>query len=390
MSIGICPELNNMVNVNVWVWGAKNNSASLLSRVLIYSKANFLGFIDNDQRIQNSNICGYKVYSPEDFLLSYSPQDMIFICSTSSKSKEEIEAHLLSFGIKHNLVSIEKLGIQGKWGNFITVGDEPKLISKCCNYFDFEQDWFKTLMKKLSLTSNRAHRKDWEFCFISHVLDTKKMLEKGKRGLGFAVGMEPLPSFFASKGCSIVASDLWKENEFNLWAQTAQNALGDKSKLYFSDIIKKDDFEERVSYINLDMNNIPDDIGEFDFCWSSCAIEHVGSLELSKQFMKNMIRVLRPGGLAVHTTEFNLWSNEDTIEKGLSVIYRKKDFEELRDWYEHNGCEIELSFKRGSRPVETYLPFPPYSKDDTRDHLNLIIDNYASTSYGIIVKKLEQ
>ena len=136
------------------------------------------------------------------------------------------------------------------------------------------------------------------------------------------------------------------------------------------------------------MNEIPGDIGQFDFCWSSCAIEHVGSLELSKRFLKNMINVIKPGGIAVHTTEFNLWSNEDTIEDGFSVIYRRKDFEELKEWYVKHDCSLELSFKRGAGSSEMFLPLPPYEENDTRDHLNLIIGQYASTSYALIIKKL--
>jgi len=173
-----------------------------------------------------------------------------------------------------------------------------------------------------------------------------------------------------------------------LWANSGQNAGGDINKLWRPSILSKDDFDKHVIYRDVDMNEIPADIGQFDFCWSSCAIEHVGGLELSKRFLKNMINVLKPGGIAVHTTEFNLWSNEDTIEDGISVIYRRKDFEELKDWYSQHDCSLELSFKRGTGSVEMFLPLPPYEDGDTRNHLNLIIGQYASTSYALIIKKL--
>ena len=54
----------------------------------------------------------------------------------------------------------------------------------------------------------RLHRKIWEFCFIAQALDERGMLARGRRGLGFAVGTEPLPAMFASRGCAIVATDL--------------------------------------------------------------------------------------------------------------------------------------------------------------------------------------
>lgn len=164
------------------------------------------------------------------------------------------------------------------------------------------------------------------------VLQERGMLKKGKKGLGFAVGTEPLPAFFASKGCKILATDLGSENnEAGTWISTGQNASGDKNILNKNGLCSQKRFEARVEYRNLDMNNIPEDIGEFDFCWSSCAIEHVGSLEKSKLFLKKMMKTLKPGGIAIHTTEFNLSSDEKTITEGDSVIYRKKDILEVAD-----------------------------------------------------------
>lgn len=138
------------------------------------------------------------------------------------------------------------------------------------------------------------------------------------------------------------------------------------------------------------MNNIPEDIGTYDFCWSSCAIEHVGNLALSKAFLKNMLKVLKSGGIAVHTTEINLWSNESTIEEGMSVIYRKKDLEEIAQWCKEQGHQITLSFKRGElESGEKYIDVPPYSSMgwESKYHLCLMIGAYASTSYGIVIRK---
>lgn len=150
------------------------------------------------------------------------------------------------------------------------------------------------------------------------------MLKDGERGLGFAVGTEPLPAYFASRGCNILATDLGSDGEqAEEWIATGQNADGNIEVLNRNNLCDKEVFENKVRYKNLDMNSIPDDIGEFDFCWSSCAIEHVGSLEKSKSFLKNMLKTLKPGGIAVHTTEFNLSSNEDTITEGDNVIFRK-------------------------------------------------------------------
>ena len=48
------------------------------------------------------------------------------------------------------------------------------------------------------------HRKMWEWCAIAQVLDERNKLRPGKRGCGFAVGHEPLPSLFAACGAEIL------------------------------------------------------------------------------------------------------------------------------------------------------------------------------------------
>ena len=52
------------------------------------------------------------------------------------------------------------------------------------------------------------------------------------------------------------------------------------------------------------MNHLPDDLRGFDFTWSSCALEHLGTLAAGADFVVAQMDCLRPGGVAVHTTEF--------------------------------------------------------------------------------------
>ncbi len=75
------------------------------------------------------------------------------------------------------------------------------------------------------------------------------------------------------------------------------------------------------------MNDIPGDLEGFDFNWSSCSFEHLGSIEKGINFLMNQLKTLKPGGWAVHTTEFNVSSDDKTIESGDTVVYRKKDIE---------------------------------------------------------------
>ena len=45
-------------------------------------------------------------------------------------------------------------------------------------------------------------------------------------------------------------------------------------------------------------------------------------------FINSVETTLKIGGVACHTTEFNLSSNDETVSKGDTVLYRRRDMEE--------------------------------------------------------------
>lgn len=382
-------EKEELFSHDIWIWSARN-MGPIAARMIVNNGGIVKGFIDNDKKIQNSQVFNRPVYNPDVFYDLMSLNDIVLVCCTKENNKNIIQ-QLNEHGVKNIRELDLKMfdSVQKKFGEFIEDGYESRSISKICCQEDFKKDFFIKIQNELGWNNHsRYHRKIWEFVYIVKILKDHNMLKEGKRGLGFAVGEEPLASYFASKKVSVLASDLGIENETaEIWKESRQNASGDINKIWKENIISRNQFDKYVKYMDLDMNHIPDDIGEYDFCWSSCAIEHVGGLDLSKQFLKNMIKVLKPGGVAVHTTEFNLWSNDDTEKNGYSVIYRKKDLEEIAEWLKTQGCKMELSFKREPSNVNMFLPMPPYESDDMRDHLNLMVGGFASTSYGIVIIK---
>jgi glycosyltransferase involved in cell wall biosynthesis len=91
------------------------------------------------------------------------------------------------------------------------------------------------------------------------------------------------------------------------------------------------------------MNNIPEDLkqGEFDFIWSSCAFEHIGSIEHGLRFVKESLKCLKPGGMAIHTTEFNCSSNEETLNTDNLVLFRHRDIQRLISELTAKGYRVE-------------------------------------------------
>lgn len=229
------------------------------------------------------------------------------------------------------------------------------------------------------------HRKIWEWCFICEALAERGMLRPGKRGLGFAVGQEPLTAMFARMGASILATDLFVDRAEEMgWVDTGQHAdsydaLNDRG------LCDPKEFNRLVKFQFADMNDIGTSFdGQFDFLWSSCAFEHLGDLQKGTQFVRNAIRCLKPGGYAVHTTEFNLSSNEETVEQGNTVLYRRRDIEELMESLRAEGHDITMDWDEGNGYADQTVDVPPYKQ---HVHLRVQIEQHRVTSIGLIIQK---
>lgn len=230
------------------------------------------------------------------------------------------------------------------------------------------------------------HRKLWEWVYIVHHLIEAGMLTSGKRGVCFGVGREPLPAFFAKMGCDILATDAPPEIGISSGWANSQHYGEALSALSFPEIVSDDILRARVSHGYCDMNAINDDLTGFDFNWSSCCFEHLGSLEAGAQFVINCVeKTLKPGGIAVHTTEFNLSSNEETVGEGPTVIYRKRDIEDLISRLRARGHEVQpFVAAPHAHALDFHIDAPPYMPNP---HLKLRLSEYAATSVGLVVRR---
>jgi hypothetical protein len=176
---------------------------------------------------------------------------------------------------------------------------------------------------------NFINRRWWEWHAITQALDERCLLRTGVSGLGFAVGREPLAAHFAARGCKVLATDLAADMTDPGWIGSGQHAAS-KAALFQPLLVNPHVFERRVSSQAADMRTLSELEPGYDFLWSSCALEHLGSLAVGLRFIMDSMALLKPGGVAVHTTDFNVRSNGDTIEVGPRVIYRRRDILQLQ------------------------------------------------------------
>jgi hypothetical protein len=273
-------------------------------------------------------------------------------------------------------------------GRSLPVGPEPtfpNLVWQLCTSAQTRAAAYLEWCDVIHRRPDAQRRKVWEYCYALQGLTEQLGLRAGQRGLGFGVGREPLPSVFAARGIDVVATDQSLEMAKDTgWIRSKEHAAN-LEQLLHPKICDAEALKRHVSFRDVDMNAIPSDLTGFDFLWSSCALEHLGSIELGLRYIERAMDCLKPGGVAVHTTEFNLVSNDATVDEQGTVLFRKRDLEELSRRLMASGHQVfPLNCHPGSEPLDHHIDVPPYR---WVPHLRLMLGSFATTSVGIIVKR---
>ena len=227
------------------------------------------------------------------------------------------------------------------------------------------------------------HRKIWEWCFILEALQQSGLMAPDRRVLGFGVGRERIPAVLAARGLAVVATDQPVDTAGS-WTTTGQHASALEA-LRADSICPPERFERLVSFRPVDMNALPDDLTGFDLMWSSCAFEHLGVPERGTDFVFESLRCLRPGGVAVHTTELRVEGTEDVDLDG-TVLYSVRTMERLVARLRMRGHHVRANLRvPWDGKADRFIDEPPYVQRPY--HLKLRFGDEITTSFGLIVTK---
>jgi len=224
------------------------------------------------------------------------------------------------------------------------------LTSKPCTQADIESDWGLYWAGRLN-QAPRYHRAAWDALFVLQALQE--------------AGLAP--------GWSILALGQASPAEAML------TALG-----------------ARVSHVG---EGSPGS-GDFDACISCAAAGHQGSIAAGTAFLVNSVKALRVGGVAVHTFDFNVADEDQTLDNWPAVLFRRSDIQAAAAALELRGQAVApLDFDLGSQALDRFIDLPPFAAEGSRAqqaqwsdvtqkaHLKASIDGFATTSYGLIVRR---
>lgn len=253
-----------------------------------------------------------------------------------------------------------------------------------CSSRDFFHPEFKRLSAAIGIPEV-FHRKYWEWVYVVHHAFRTGAVGPGMRGLVFGVGQETLPAVFAKTGMQITATDAPRDSGVSDAWKSGNEYAQELAAMPHGDMDRAE-FERLVEWRECDMNAIDPSFTNYDLCWSSCCFEHLGDLQKGIDFVINSVeKTLRVGGVAIHTTEFNLSSNDSTVENGWTVLYRRRDIEALIETLRSRGHTVDpLIIAPDALVIDGYVDTPPYAAPP---HLKLALEGYVTTSIGLVIRR---
>jgi FkbM family methyltransferase len=188
----------------------------------------------------------------------------------------------------------------------------------------------------------RLHSKQFQNYAIMEAANS--ILDLGStnvKAIGFGVGIEPIPAGLAKLGFDVLATDYLDGEIAYEWKNTDQ-LVSSPEDLNGRGILTKSEFMSKVKFMNMDMNKIPLEFdNRFDFVWSSCALGHIGGYQNGLDFILRSVELLKPGGIALHTTELDVSPGESKFESPTLSLYRERDLRELINNLKSRGYQVD-------------------------------------------------
>ena len=200
----------------------------------------------------------------------------------------------------------------------INPDDKPKLNRLCC-VEDWQNPEVRESLAELQKLNPQGfiHRKDWEWAIGLIAMKRFGKINESSAAIGVGSGIEPIPFYLANKISHVYATDLYEDDES--WKNAAPSGFLKEPKKYSPFQYK----EDALTVLRMDGSKLDFPDETFDIAFSFSSIEHFGGKNHSGALksMREMERVLKPGGIAVIATEYILNDKEHPEFFNKKTIY---------------------------------------------------------------------
>jgi SAM-dependent methyltransferase len=182
---------------------------------------------------------------------------------------------------------------------------------------------------------------------ILSALRAEAVLHAGSRGLSMGGGRERLLYAVARHVGRLVVTDLYGGGSG--W----EEARTDDPREFIEAHMPFPVDAARIEARRMDMRQLEFEPDTFDFCYSSCAIEHIGGRDDFLGHLKEAHRVLKEGGTYVLTTEFHY--GPETIELPGNYLFSGSYLSEL---FAESRFAVAPLFDAGLTRHRANVPLP--------------------------------
>lgn len=176
----------------------------------------------------------------------------------------------------------------------------PWRLNKLCDIEDWGRPGFADLASDIVAREpghSVPHRKLWEFTQTVYALQQLGLWNERSVGLSVAGGHEGLLYYATHHVGRIVAVDRYGEGAF------AQAEAADQFLTHPEVFAPYAWNAERLQALHMDALDLAFPDNTFDFVYTLSSIEHFGGIAPAEQAMREMARVVKPGGAVVLVTE---------------------------------------------------------------------------------------
>jgi SAM-dependent methyltransferase len=265
-----------------------------------------------------------------------------------------------------------------------------RALSKVCDAADWFDPELRTVIDGDLRELARFHRKQWEFAMILLALRRRGVLRPDAVGLSMGAGKERLLYAVAHNVRRVVATDLYDP------ATDWDKARTDDPDRYIKEDKPFPVDDAKLEGLRMDMRSLDFEEGTFDFCYSSCAIEHIGGREDFLKHLSEAHRVLKPGGVYALTTELHY--GPETIEHAHNYYFSPGYLRDLigdSAFAADPEIDARIAHHRINYPLPPNLDALCFEGHDglggrllgEAPHLQLLLGRHPFTSVSVALKK---
>jgi SAM-dependent methyltransferase len=235
-------------------------------------------------------------------------------------------------------------------GNELIVDSNAKLsLNKLCHVEDFQNKELRQALLEIQKLNpmGHIHRKDWEWAMGIIAMERLGKLNKRCSAIGIGSGTEVIPFYLANKINHVYATDLYNAG---YWSAAAPTDFIENPKKYAPFPYR----EDALTIMRVDGTKLEFPSEAFDIAFSFSSIEHFGGKNHSGALksLREIERVLKPGGIAVIATEYII-----NDKKHYEFFNRRTIFSHLINKVESLRLVEPIDFRISAQTLDTVLDF---------------------------------